>query len=64
LRAFNQVVSPLFESIKNNEESRQVLSSLRDEILPRLISGKLRIEEAEEAVAEVLPQVTSQEQAA
>lgn len=41
--AFDQVVAPVFDKIKANEQHRRCLIELRDTILPRLISGKLRM---------------------
>jgi type I restriction enzyme S subunit len=45
--AFNALVSPLFERIHANIACARNLAELRDTLLPRLISGKLRIPEAE-----------------
>lgn len=50
---FTEVVQPLFQKIKNNQRSIETLSELRDTLLPRLISGKLRISEAEKLVEAV-----------
>lgn len=43
--AFDAAVKPMFERIHANIESAQLLASLRDTLLPRLISGKLRLPE-------------------
>lgn len=61
---FGKVCNPLFEQIGANRDLIKNLTCLRDELLPRLISGKLRIEEAEEAVSEVLGVLTAEEKAA
>lgn len=54
LRRANAIMEPLIERrILNSLLARQ-LSELRDTLLPRLISGKLRVPEAEEALKEVL----------
>jgi type I restriction enzyme S subunit len=45
VRAFNEVMETLIESIMSNHEQAQLLAMLRDSLLPRLISGQLRIEE-------------------
>src|SRR5690606_26584557 len=45
--AFDEVVAPVFEKINANQQHRHSLSELRDTLLPRLISGKLRLPEAE-----------------
>ena len=38
-----------------NEQQAQTLTQLRDTLLPKLISGQLRLPEAEELLAEELP---------
>ena len=48
---FNQTMETLIESIMSNHEQAQNLSSLRDALLPRLISGQLQIGEAEKVTA-------------
>jgi type I restriction enzyme S subunit len=52
--AFNAIVSPMFERIHANIERTRVLTELRDTLLPRLISGKLRLPEAQ-ALAQARP---------
>ena len=47
LMAFSDVVSPLLAAIHENEERATLLTQLRDTLLPRLISGQLRLPEAE-----------------
>lgn len=47
LMAFSDVVSPLLAAIHENEEQATALTKLRDTLLPRLISGQLRLSEAE-----------------
>lgn len=51
---FVGTAQPLLDKIANNERYRQTLTALRNTLLPRLISGKLRIPEAEELVEEAL----------
>lgn len=53
LRAFHSVASPLLVSIAANTQRGRTLGELRDTLLPRLISGKLRLPEAEAAVEAV-----------
>lgn len=43
-KAFGQVVTPLFELIRNNMNESRKLVELRDYLLPKLISGKARIQ--------------------
>jgi len=52
--AFGRLVEPLRARVAANCQMQGTLASLRDTLLPRLISGKLRIPEAEEALKEVL----------
>lgn len=52
LVAFEEVVDPLFERLVANERQAQTLTLLRDTLLPRLISGQLRLPEAEHLIKE------------
>jgi type I restriction enzyme S subunit len=45
--AFSRVVAPAFRSIKTNAETIATLAQLRDTLLPKLISGALRVKDAE-----------------
>lgn len=54
LDAFDQIVAPLRAAIFRNSEQAQTLVTLRDTLLPRLISGQLRLPEAEEQLAEAI----------
>ncbi len=46
LDAFANIANPLFERLIENERQAQTLTQLRDTLLPRLISGQLRLPEA------------------
>ena len=46
--AFARLIAPKFESIKANSGASESLAALRDSLLPKLISGELRINEIEE----------------
>jgi len=48
INQFNNISTPIFEKIKNNQRQIEVLTSIRDKLLPRLISGKITIQKAEE----------------
>lgn len=50
LDRFNGSVGVLLERILSNHEQAQTLANLRDTLLPRLISGQLRLPEAEAMV--------------
>lgn len=44
---FSRVIQPIFERFRHNAEQAQNLATLRDTLLPRLISGQLSVNEAE-----------------
>lgn len=50
LATFDASISPLMAQIANNLHRMRNLEELRDTLLPRLISGKLRLPEAEQEV--------------
>jgi type I restriction enzyme S subunit len=54
LASFDQLANALFERVTANDYLVRTLSSLRDTLLPRLISGKLRVPETESILAEVV----------
>lgn len=47
LGSFNAVAAVLLEKIAQNRQQAHTLENLRDSLLPRLISGQLRLPEAE-----------------
>lgn len=51
IEAFLAIASPLFDRLVANERAAQTLAILRDTLLPRLISGQLRMPQAEFAEA-------------
>src|SRR5574337_792692 len=53
--AFVSIAEPLLERIATNEAQRTQLAQLRDTLLPRLISGKLRLPEAQTLIEESTP---------
>jgi len=54
MKCFAGLVKPLNESIQHNLQQARTLEELRDTLLPRLISGRLRVPDAEVALAEAL----------
>lgn len=52
LKSFDEVTKPLISRIFANSKQAQTLTQLRDTLLPRLISGQLRLPEAEILVTE------------
>jgi type I restriction enzyme S subunit len=55
LRAFDDLGSSLRTTMRCNDERAALLAGLRDTLLPRLISGKLRLPEAQEQLEDALP---------
>ena len=59
VKAFVETAGALFERLTENERQTKTLSTLRDTLLPRLISGQLRLPEAQaasEAALDAAPQ--------
>ncbi|NMX57925.1 restriction endonuclease subunit S [Pseudomonas sp. WS 5146] len=54
LAAFANVAEPLFERLIKNERQAQILTQLRDILLPRLISGQLRPPETQASLENML----------
>lgn len=52
MKKFNEIATPLDERIKVNTEQINSLTKIRDKLLPRLISGKITIQKAEELLEE------------
>ena len=53
--AFQDQISTVFARLKKNEQQAQTLTQLRDTLLPRLISGQLRLPEAEAEIEGICP---------
>lgn len=54
IERFDCIVNGLFERVKANRITGKTLADLRDHLLPRLISGQLRLPEAQEQVENAL----------
>ena len=52
LRCYGDITSPMIENIRVRAEESRVLTQLRDTLLPKLISGQLRIPDAEKFLEE------------
>ncbi len=48
--AFDRVSQPLYRKVVENERESRTLTALRDTLLPKLISGELRVKDAEKIV--------------
>jgi len=49
-QAFTKSINPFFAKLRSNVEQSKTLSELRDNSLPKLISGELRVKEAEQQI--------------
>lgn len=54
MRQFSVITCPMFDQIAVCQSESSALSSLRDLLLPRLISGKLRVADAETLIEEAI----------
>ncbi len=54
LKAFEETASAMDHQIKRNERETRILAQTRDLLLPRLMSGELRVAEADPAIEQVL----------
>jgi type I restriction enzyme, S subunit len=52
-QAFDQLVRPMFERLATLSEENRDLTDLRDSLLPKLMSGELRVGEAQDQIEEV-----------
>ena len=54
MESYNKFVEPLYLQFSQNNKENQTLTQLRDTLLPKLISGEVRVKEAEKIFSEVL----------
>ncbi|MBK8302338.1 MAG: restriction endonuclease subunit S [Pyrinomonadaceae bacterium] len=52
LDEFEKIIQPIFEKIKTNQREIETLGEIRDSLLPRLISGKLRVGDFETEIVQ------------
>jgi len=50
IRSFSHLTGPLLAKIAENERESRTLSALRDTLLPKLVSGELRLKDAERLI--------------
>jgi len=53
LDTFSAATTPLYEEVVANKQQTRVLANIRDALLPKLISGEIRIPDAEKMLEEV-----------
>lgn len=54
IEKFNDFAEPIHQKIFENEQQAQTLTQIRDTLLPRLISGQLRLAEVETSIDDAL----------
>jgi len=54
ITAFDRMARPAYERIVENERESRTLAALRDALLPQLISGRLRVKDAEKFIGRAL----------
>lgn len=54
INEYSRIANDLYQKINKLNESNRILSNLRDTLLPKLLSGELRIPEAERLIDEAL----------
>jgi type I restriction enzyme S subunit len=54
IQSFESIVAPMFTKVEENYKESLSLAALRDALLPKLISGEIRIKDAEKLVGERL----------
>jgi type I restriction enzyme S subunit len=52
VKKYSENVAPMLQRCYQNLDNSEILSSLRDTLLPRLLSGELGVKQAERIVAE------------
>ncbi|MFX8668517.1 hypothetical protein ABTM51_20240, partial [Acinetobacter baumannii] len=52
LSNFDKIVKPLFDQIVANEIESRTLAATRDLLLPKLMSGEIRVKDAEKIVGQ------------
>jgi len=54
MQAFADLTDPMLSAMVSNEHESRMLVALRDALLPKLLSGEIRIKQAETIVGEAL----------
>lgn len=53
-KAYSEIVRPMFIKVAQNLEESRTLAALRDTLLPKLLSGEIRVKQAEKIAEEVV----------
>lgn len=54
LDSFTEIIKPLFVQFSLNNSENQTLTVLKDNLLPKLISGEIRVKDIEQTISKVL----------
>jgi type I restriction enzyme S subunit len=54
IQAFDEIVRPLYNKIVSNTKENEMLAQTRDLLLPKLMSGEIRLKDVEHIVGEVV----------
>jgi len=54
VKAFEQMSFPIDQKIEVNEKQSQTLASIRDALLPKLLSGEIQVKDAEKKIGETI----------
>lgn len=54
LASMDRIVSPLLAAVTHNSTQQRIMAAIRDALLPKLLSGELRVLEAEKYVEAVV----------
>ena len=52
MEKFDELISPIYEKMLLNTQENQILSDIRDTLLPKLISGELQVPNAKNFLKE------------
>jgi type I restriction enzyme S subunit len=52
LIAFNEFCHPIYKKIETNSNENKIILNLRETLLPKLISGEIKIPDAENLIEE------------
>lgn len=47
LEVFNEMIRPMFDQIRQNQEQNKRLATMRDTLLPKLMSGEIDVSDVQ-----------------
>jgi type I restriction enzyme S subunit len=50
LKVFNRIARPIYKHIESNRQSSVTIAVIRDALLPKLLSGEIRVKAAEKHI--------------